>query len=134
MRWSTTLAAWTRREAVLVATVAVAAGVVALAKPLHAPWLFVAGAAVGVIGALVRWVIAVSRARLEGRQEKVESVRRLRVAVAPVGEIDPTVVGVDPAVQTILPGEQVPAYVGRDVDAVLQEAVAAGYEVRARGC
>ena len=33
MRWSTTLAAWTRREAVLVAALAVAAGVAALAKP-----------------------------------------------------------------------------------------------------
>ena len=126
MRWSTTLAAWTRREAVLVAALAVAAGVAALAKPLHAPWLVVAGAAVGAAGALARGVIAVRRARLEGRRERAESVRRLRVAVAPVGEIDPTMVGVDPAAQTILPGGQVPAYVGRGVDAVLREAVAAG--------
>jgi tetratricopeptide (TPR) repeat protein len=126
VRWSTTLAAWTRREAVLVAALAVAAGVVALAGPLHAPWLVVAGAAVGVAGALARGVIAVGRARLEGRRERAESVRRLRVAVAPVGEIDPTMVGVDPAAQTVLPGGRVPAYVVRDVDAVLREAVAAG--------
>jgi tetratricopeptide (TPR) repeat protein len=127
VRWSTTLAAWTRREAV-VAALAVAAGVAALAKPLHAPWLVVAGAAIGAAGALVRGVIAVGRARLEGRRERAESVRRLRVAVAPVGEIDPTMVGVDPAAQTILPGGQVPAYVGRDVDAVMREAVAAGLQ------
>ncbi len=113
---------------------AVAAGVAALAGPLHAPWLVVAGAAVGAAGALARGVIAVGRARLEGRRERAEWMRSLRVAVAPVGEIDPTLVGVDPAAQTILPGGQVPAYIGRDVDAVLREAVTAGLRVRARGC
>jgi len=126
VRWSTTLAAWTRREAMLVAALAVAAGIVALAGPLHAPWLVLAGAAIGAAGALARGVIAVRRARLEGRQERAEAGRRLRVGVAPVGQIDPTLVGVDPAVQTILPGGRVPAYVGRNVDAVLREAVAAG--------
>ena len=128
MRWSTTLAAWTRREAVLVAALAVTAGAVALAKPLHSPWLVVAGAAVGAAGALARVVIAVGRVRLESRRERAESVRRLRVAVAPVGEIDPRMIGVDPAAQAILPGGQVPAYVGRDVDTVLREAVVAGLE------
>jgi tetratricopeptide (TPR) repeat protein len=126
VRWSTTVAAWTRREAVLVAALAVAAGVAALAAPLHAPWLVVAGAAVGAAGALARGVIAVAGAHLEGRQERAELARRLQVPVAPVGEIDPTLVGVDPAAQTILPGGRVPAYVGRAVDAVVREAVTAG--------
>jgi hypothetical protein len=128
VRWSTTLAAWTRREAVLVAALAVAAGVAALAKPLNAPWLVVAGVAVAAAGALARGVIAVRRAQLERLRELRELKRRIRVPVAPVGEIDPTMVGVDPAAQTILPGGQVPAYVGREVDAVLREAVAAGLQ------
>ena len=126
VRWSTTVAAWTRREAVLVAVLAVAAGVAALAKPLHTPWLVVAGVIVATAGALGRGLVAVGRARLEGRRERVESLRRLRVAVAPIAEIDPTLIGVDPAAQTILPGGRVPAYVERDVDAVLRDAVAAG--------
>jgi hypothetical protein len=126
VRWSTTLGTWARREAVLVAALAVAAGVAALAEPLHAPWLVVAGAAVVAVGALARAGVAVGRGRLESLRERAQSMRSLRVAVAPVGEIDPTMVGVDPAAQAILPGGRVPAYVGRDVDAVLREAVAEG--------
>jgi hypothetical protein len=126
VRWSTTLATWTRREAVLVAALAVAAGAAALAGPPHAPWLVVAGVAVAAVGAVARGVTAVARARLEGRVERAEWMRRLRVPVAPVGEVDPTLVGVDPAAQAILTGGPVPAYVGREVDAVAREAVAAG--------
>ncbi len=126
VRWSATLGAWTRREAVLVAVLAVAAGGVVLAEPLKAPWLVVAGVIVAGVGALARGVVAVGRARVEGRRERIESTRRLRVAVAPVGEIDPTVVGVDPAAQIILAGGRVPEYVECDVDARLRESVAAG--------
>jgi transposase InsO family protein len=43
MRWSTSLGAWARREAVLVAALAVATSVALLSKPLGAPWLAVAG-------------------------------------------------------------------------------------------
>jgi hypothetical protein len=120
---------WARREAALVAALAVAAAAAALAKPLDAAWLGLAGLVIAVVGALVRMLIAVNRARLEGRQERVELGRLLRAPVAPVGGIDPTVIGVDPAAQSILPGGRLPAYVERDAfDAGLREAVRAGLD------
>ena len=77
----------------------------------------------------MRVVIAVQRARLEGQRERAESARLLRVAVAPIGEVNPTLIGVvDPAEQTILAGDVVPEYVGRAAAAMLREAVAAALD------
>jgi tetratricopeptide (TPR) repeat protein len=132
VRWSTTAAAWARREAVLLSCLGAAAAVALLAGPLGAPWLRVVGIFVATAGALARAVIAVRRARLESALERADSARRLRVAVAPVGEINPTVIGVDPAAQTILPGDVVPEYVARAADGVLQQAVAAALDGRGR--
>ena len=87
--WSMTMGAWARREAVLVSCLAAAAAIALLAGPLDAAWLRVAGAIIAAVGALARVVIAVQRARLEGEREKAESAGRLRVAVSPIGEIDP---------------------------------------------
>lgn len=62
MRWSATLGTWARREAVLVAALAVAVGIAVLAGPLHAPWLMVAGAVVALLGLwLARWWLSVRR-------------------------------------------------------------------------
>jgi tetratricopeptide (TPR) repeat protein len=122
--------AWARREAVLVSCLAAAAAIVLLAGPLGAAWLRIAGAVIAAAGALARVVIAVQRARLEGEREKAESAGRLRVAVSPIGEIDPTGIGVDPAAQTILAGGVVPDYVGRTADDALREAVAAALDGR----
>jgi hypothetical protein len=123
-RWSTTVGAWARREVVVVSCLAAAAAIVLLAGPLGAG-LRVAGVIVAVVGALARVVIAVQRARVEGEREKVESARRLRVRIAPIGEVDPTLIGVDQAAQTILAGGVVPEYVGRGADDAVREAVVA---------
>ena len=71
---------------------------------------------VAVVGALPRLVIAVRRARLEGRRERTEFSRQLPVPVAPIDEIDPTVVGVDPAAQSVLPGGRIPQYLADRLD------------------
>ena len=123
--WSATVGAWARREAVLVSCLAAAGAIVLLAGPLGVGWLRVAGVIVAVVGALARVVIAIQRARLEGAREKAESARRLRVPVAPIGEVDPTLIGVDRAAQRILAGGVVPEYVGRMVDDAVRAAVAA---------
>ena len=110
--WSATLGAWARRDAVLMSCLAAAAALAGLSGPLGVPWLAVAGAIIAAAGGLPRLVINVQRARLEGRRERVESVRRLRVPVAPIGGVDPTLIGVDPAAQTVLAGGVLPDYVG----------------------
>ena len=119
------MGAWGRRKAVLLSCLAAAAVIALLAAPLGAAWIGVAGLIVAAAGAPVRLVIAVKRARLEGQREQADSTRRLRVAVAPISDVDPTLIGVDPAAQTILPGDVVPEYVGRAADATLREAVEA---------
>ena len=120
--------AWARREAVLVSFLVAATAMAGLAGLLRAPWLAGVGAIVAVMGAVVRAVIAVHRARLEGQREQAESARLLRVPVAPIGRIDPTLIGVDRAAQSVLAGDVVPEYVGRAVDAALREAVAAALD------
>ena len=122
------MGAWARRETVLLSCLAAAAAIALLAGPLGAAWLGVAGAIVAAAGALARVVIAVQRARLEGQRERADSACLLRVAVAPIGEVNPTLIGVDPAAQTILPGDVVPEYVGRVADDALREAVAAALD------
>ena len=123
--WSTTLGAWARREAVLVSFLLAAAAIAALAGPLGAAWLGIAGVGVAAVGALTRVVIAVQRTRLESARERAVSAHRFRVLPAPISEIDPTLIGVDPAAQTILAGGVVPEYIGRAVDGELRKAVQA---------
>jgi tetratricopeptide (TPR) repeat protein len=123
VRWST-VGAWTRREALLVSMLAVGAAIAALAGPLGVAWLTIAGVILAVAGALARLGIAVWRARLEGERERVELGRLVRVHVAPIDDVDPTLIGIDRAEQTILPGGDVPEYVRRVADDQLREAVA----------
>jgi hypothetical protein len=125
VRWSSTLGAWARREAVLLSCLAAAAALAGLSGPLGIPWLAVVVTIVAVVGALAKVLISVGRARLEGQRERAESGRRLRVPVSSISEVDPTLIGVDPAAQTILDGDTVPRYVRRDVDGALDNAVAA---------
>ena len=132
VRWSVTLGAWARREAVLGSCLAAAAALAGLSIPLGLPWLAVASVIVAAVGGLLRLVIGVQRVRLEGRRERAESARWLRVPVTPIGGVDPTLIGVDPAAQTVLAGDVLPEYVGREVDATLRDAVAAALDGRGR--
>jgi tetratricopeptide (TPR) repeat protein len=123
---------WARREAVLVSCLVAAAALAGLSVPLGVPWLAVAGVIVAAAGGLSRLVMSVQRARLESRRERLESARQLRVPVAPITEVDPTLIGVDLAAQTVLPGGELPDYIGREVDAALRDAVAAALDGRGR--
>ena len=100
-----------------------AAALAGLSVPFGVPWLAAAGAIAAAAGGLAGLVIIAARARLEGRRERAESDRRLRVA--PITEVDPTLIGVDKAAQTVLPGAALPDYFARAVDTVLRDAIAA---------
>src|SRR6202171_182904 len=120
VRRSATLGAWSRRQTVLAGCLAAAAALAGLSGPVGVPWLAAAGL---IVAALAGLVIIAARARLEGRRERAESVRRLRVA--PITEVDPTLIGVDKAVQTVLPGATLPDYLPRGVDTGLRDVIAA---------
>ena len=82
---------------------AAAAALAALAVPLKLPWLGVAGLVVAAVGVMASLVISTEPARLDGKRERAELDRRVKVPVAPITEIDPTQIGVDPAAtQTML--------------------------------
>lgn len=120
MRWSVSVGAWTRWDTLLAAALAVGAGLAALSGPLTAPWLVTAGLVVATAGAAARLVVATGRARLEAGRERAEADRRLRVPVGLIGEIDPTMIGVDRAAQTVLVGGERPSYLPRTQDGVLR--------------
>ena len=129
MRWSTTLGAWTRREALLVSRArcrssdrrAGGPARCSVARGRWPPWSR-------------RWgrsrapVIAARRGALERERENVAFARLVRVAVARVAQVDPTAIGVDRAQQQILPGAGVPAYQPRAVDGNLVAAVRAALD------
>jgi tetratricopeptide (TPR) repeat protein len=70
--------------------------------------------------------IAVSEAaRIEATREADQLAQRLRVPVTSVDCLDPTHIGVDRAVQDILPGDGVPEYVARTIDGALARALSA---------
>jgi tetratricopeptide (TPR) repeat protein len=137
-----------------VGAVMTAVGVIAaiLAIPDHKAsigWLFVALAA-SVVVLILLVVIGVSKSRQEWREKKKaadeewrreEAVREemrlreeeqrnaaLRTPIALVDDIDPTRIGVDAAVQTELPGGQVPEYLPRRADDELRLAVRAALD------
>ena len=133
MRWRATLEGWNRRKTVLAAFGAAAAALAALAVPLHNKWLAWAGVLV-FVAALAGLVISTEQVRLGAKRERAELDRRVRVAVGPITQIDPTLIGVDPAAQTVLAGGTVPEYVEREVDTVLRSAVEAALTGAAAGC
>jgi len=108
---------------VLAGCLAAAAALAGLSVPFGVPWLAAAGLIVAAVAALAGLVIIAARARLEGRRERAESVRRLRVA--PITEVDPTLIGVDKAAPTVLPGATLPDYLPRGVDTGLRDVIAA---------
>lgn len=124
MRRSATVGAWTRREAMLVSALAAGAALAALAAPLGIASLQIAGAVVAAVGAIARIVIAVRRAGLEAEVERAAFEGLVRVGVGPIGGIDPTLIGIDRAEQTILPGGAVPSYEPRSADDEIRRAVA----------
>jgi class 3 adenylate cyclase len=124
MPWRATLEGWNRRRTVLAAFGAVAAALAALAVPLHNKWIAWAGVLV-FVAALAGLVISTEQVRLEARRERAELDRRVRAPVCPITQMDPTLIGVDPAAQTVLAGDTVPEYVEREVDTVLRSAIEA---------
>lgn len=121
-----------RREGLLASLLAVCAVVIAGGVALRLPQLSAVGAVVAVAGSLVKAVLEHESMKVERRQETVKARRHLLTPVVAVAEIDPTEIGVDPAVQVVLPGGQVvlpggqrPEYVGRSKDAELSEALSA---------
>jgi tetratricopeptide (TPR) repeat protein len=123
MRCAATVAGWDRRSTVLTAGLAALAALAGI--PLKLPWLEVSGIVVAAAGGLAALSIKVAKARLEGKRERAELDRRVRVPVVPITEIDPTLIGVDPAAVGIELGETVPQYVGRDADAELRAGIEA---------
>ena len=114
---------WNRRQRVLAACFAAAVALTALAVPLKLLWLVVAGV-VAAVSAVAGLVISIERARLESKRERAELARRVKVPVAPITEINPTLIGVDPAATQTLGGTE-PEYVGREIDAELRGAIEA---------
>ncbi len=106
----------------LVGALVVTLGAV-LGAVLGASVAVIVGAVVVLVGGIGVVVLAKRRNQTETTQEKYEADRVLNVPPSPVNEIDPTGIGVDLAVQSILPGTTVPEYVLRSVDNKLREAV-----------
>ncbi len=130
MRWSATLGAWARREALLTSTLGAGAALVVLSEPLDQPWLVAAGAGVAAAGAVVSLGFRFAQGRLAGRRERTESLRLLRAPVGAITEVDPTAIGVDPAAQDLLVGDRLPRYIPRGVDDRLCSAIEAAVEGR----
>src|ERR1700727_680837 len=120
MHRSITLGALNRGKTLLLSCLSVVAGIAALAGPLHAPWLNTGGLIVAALGAFAVVVIVVRRTGVEGEREKVELDRRTRVPVTSIAKINPIEIGIDPAAQSILPGERLPRYLARDIDEQLR--------------
>ena len=95
----------------------------ALAKALHWSPVLVFFSAVAALCAMAGLVIDLARARLERQRERAEPQRLLRVPVAPIDEVDPTLIGVDPAAGTALGGAALPDYLSRSVDAQLTDGI-----------
>jgi tetratricopeptide (TPR) repeat protein len=117
-----------RREAVLVALLAFSAALIGLASPVGLPWLRIVGAATAVCACLGRILIALRAAQIGDLVEGRELERRTRGEVAPVTAVSPTDVGVDPAAQSILPGDAIPEYISRAVDVELRRAIRAALD------
>ena len=69
-------------------------------------------------------------AQLNAEREQAALDERLLVPVAAVAAVDATLIGVDKAVQEILPGGALPRYLARDVDESLRAAFAAALDGR----
>lgn len=120
---------WSRRGRKLAAWTAVAVAAGAAARLLGAPWLLSAVVpAVLVLAGLVAQAVSIGRqSAIEQEQQDSEFALRTHVPPwTPVDDVDPTMIGVDAAAQSILPGEEVPEYVVRDIDAQLSDAIADG--------
>ena len=121
-----------------VAAMIAAVGVIAaiLAIPDHKStvgWLYIALAVCGGLGLLLA-VIGIYKFRHQWheKQEAADEARwleeedrreALRIPIAAVGDVDPTWIGIDAAVQTELPGGQVPTYLPRIADDELRLAL-----------
>lgn len=116
--------AWGRRERLIALSISALVAVGALAPLLGWPGVPIAIAAAIVVAAAWRSWAAFRKTSIEDALEQAELDRRLRIPISPVRRVDPTRIGVDPASQDILPGGEVPAYLPRDVDRRLDDALA----------
>jgi tetratricopeptide (TPR) repeat protein len=123
VRPSSTLGTWVRRERLLVTSLAVAAGVAALSKPLGDSSLLIVALVIAAAGAALRILIVLQEVKGEGARETAELERRSRTPLGFVQSIDPRAIGVDPAAQTVLAGGEIPDYVPRAADEMLRQAV-----------
>jgi tetratricopeptide (TPR) repeat protein len=120
---SSTVGAWVRREQLLIAVLGLAAAAAALANPLGVHWLLIVALGIAVLGAIARVVVVIEQDRVARVRETKGLERRLRVPAAPVSEVNPQRVGVDPAAQTVLPGGSIPQYSPRLVDETIRRAI-----------
>ena len=127
MGHSTTLGRLSRREALLASLVALATARLAPGLALDILPLQIVGWVVAALAAIEGARIVHRRIGVEGRREADTLRQRTRAPIGRIEEIDPTRVGVDAAAQSILPGEGIPEYVPRDVDAELREAIGAAF-------
>lgn len=121
------------RKPVLAAFVTFTTTLAAAIEVRHGPRSLVAAVVVlAALAALGLLLVTLRRETLESRRERLEASHRLRVTVGRVGSIDPLDIGVDAASQTVLPGDRVPEYVAREVDAALSRAVGAAVDGEGR--
>lgn len=113
-----------RRERLLLSCLAFAASLVVLGERLGVQSLGIAGAALAVLGGVVRLTVALMRHALERRHERAKIQRLTKVPVRSVSSIDPTEVGVEAAApQDLLPGGRTPDYLARDIDQSLARTI-----------
>jgi len=118
-----TVGKWTRLQSIWAAVFTVGAAGAELSGPLGQKWLTLAGCIAAVVGAIGSVVFLTGRSRIEGLVEDVELVRRLRIPVTAVADLDPCDIGVAPAASTAESTERVPTYVVRLADEAIASAL-----------
>jgi hypothetical protein len=108
VRWSPTVGVWTRWDTLSAAAAAAAAGLAADADLLDIGWAKTAGLIVAAGLAASLLAVRVGRAQVEGRRERAEASRRLRIPVTAVEKVDPVAIGVDRAAQAVRAGGERP--------------------------
>jgi uncharacterized protein len=119
-----TVNAWRRRREFSAALLGAGGSAAVIFGILGWPIAVIASLTVAIVGAVLPVVIAFGLRRAEARHEAFELDDQLRAPIAPVGEIDPLEIGVDPAAreETHLDTD-LPEYLRRNADGELDEAL-----------
>lgn len=128
-----TAGAWRRWKEFATALLGAAGSLAVFFGILGEPIAPLASLVVAIAGATIPLVIAFGLRSAEARQEAFERDSRFLAPIAPVGEIDPIEIGVDPAAreETHLDTD-VPEYVPRNADEELDEALQRALDGRGR--